>query len=67
VKIVAIKVKAGDLKPGDLFSTGGQNYWDGVMQDTEDVVGERVYIRTTVPCPEDQVDEDIYRVTIEQG
>jgi len=67
VKIVAIKVKAGDLEPGDLFSTGGQNYWDGVMQDIEDVVGERVYIRTDAPCPEDQADEDIYLIVIERG
>lgn len=69
MNIVATKVKAKDLKPGDLFSTWGQDYWDGASYRRwrNDVVGERVYIRTTVPCPEEQTDEDVYQITIERG
>ena len=67
MKITAIKVKTQDLKEGDLFSNVGQDYWDLATGPGTCPVGERVYIRTNAPCPKDQVDEDIYRVTIEQG
>lgn len=61
MRIFATPVKCGELKPGDLFSTAGQWYWDTYDPDT---VGQRVYIRTDKPCPPDQAEGTIYRVRI---
>ena len=43
IKIKATKVRGIDLKPGDLFSTAGQDYWLKAMD--KGSVGERVFIR----------------------
>lgn len=75
MKITATKVTAKDLKPGELFSNMGQRYWDAAASGGGEAnvrsgiysVGERVYIRTDTPCPEDQAEDDIYRITIERG
>lgn len=68
MKVIATKAKAVDLKPGDLFSTADQTYWTSALKYKRDnSVGETVYIRTNVSCPEDQVDVDIYLITIERG
>ena len=64
MKIKAEKIKAKDLKPGDLFSTEGQGYWDTI--DNNLSVGERVYIRTNSPTPLGQGDDEVYRITIER-
>lgn len=61
MKIIATKVKGRDLRPGVLFSTAPQSYWD--HRDAL-AIGEKVYIRTDAPCPKDQEDEDIYRITV---
>lgn len=61
-KVQAEETLGKDLQPGDLFSTGGPDYWDTAM-DT-DSLGERVYIRTNAPCPSDQANEPVYRITI---
>jgi|GEM_PF-2700758 len=63
MKIVATKIKAIQLNPGDLFSTAGQEYWDSITKDKL-CVGEKVYIRTVNPCPENQANEDIFRLSI---
>jgi hypothetical protein len=60
MKIIAEPCLCKDLQPGDLFSTLGQEYWDCAGGG----VGEKVYIRTLVECPEDQADDPIYRITI---
>jgi len=62
MKIQAEKVRAEELVPGDLFSTVGRAYWDNL--DDFGYIGEKVYIRTDVPCPEDQADVVVYRLTI---
>lgn len=64
LKIIATQVKSQELVPGDLFSTAGPEYWDNILE--VDSIGERVYIRTEVPCPDDQKDETIFRITIER-
>ena len=63
MKIVATKVRGEELKPGDLFSTADQLYWDHYDPLS---IGEKVYIRTEAPCPPDQKDDPIYRITIEE-
>lgn len=63
MKIKTEAVKGRDLKPGDLFSTAGPEYWD-VM--TRGAVGEKVYIRTDAAAREHDLDTPVYRLTIEQ-
>ena len=64
-KIIATKIKAKDLVFGDLFSTAGQLYWD--CSKNNHSIGEKVYIRTQEKCPIDQEDEEIYKITFENG
>jgi hypothetical protein len=64
MRIIATKITSKELEPGDLFSTANQFYWD--HHDPESV-GERVYIRTEAPCPPDQVDVPIFRITVDHG
>ena len=54
-------VKAQDLRPGDLFSSQSVFYWEHCGDIS---VGEKVFIRTNEPCPPDQVDEQITRITV---
>jgi len=61
MKIIVTKVKGKDLKSGDLFTTANQEYWDNR---SPLALGEKVYIRTDMPCPENQKEEEIYRVDI---
>ena len=63
MKIKAVPVKGKDLKPGDLFSTANQFYWDHRDQDS---IGEKVYIRTDKSLSPDQEEEDIFRISIEE-
>lgn len=65
MKIVAVKCSGRELKPGDLFSTVGPEYWDHVADRRS--IGEKVWIRTDTPAG-DAPDEDIlvYRIIIEQ-
>lgn len=59
------KVKGRDLKPGDLFSTHGDSYWNK-NRDPE-AIGEKVYIRTEAPASfAGDADTDVYRITIER-
>lgn len=61
-KVQAEEILGKDLQPGDLFSTGGPDYWDTAMD--RGSLGERVYVRTNAPCPSDQANEPVYRITI---
>ena len=63
MKITATQIKAKELKPGDLFSTAGQEYWDKMSFGS---LGEKVYIRTNTPTPIDQAEDEIYLITIEK-
>ena len=65
MRVKAEKVTGRDLKPGDLFSTAGQDYWDIAMN--QGSVGERLYVRTKIDADRfDDADEPIYRITIER-
>ena len=64
LRIEATKVKGKELNEGDLFSTAPQLYWDGVNRNDSHSIGEKVYIRTLEKCPENQAEEDIYRLTV---
>ena len=64
MKVTAVAVKAGELKPGDLFSTYGPVYWENI--DSKPSVGEKAYIRTNTPTPPDQAHEPVYRLDIER-
>lgn len=61
VKFRAEPVKGRDLEPGDLFSVAGSEYWEPEHWS----IGERVYVRTNTPAPEDELDADIFRIIIE--
>ncbi len=62
MKFVATLTKAKALEPGDLFSTGGPEYWE---QRDPLAIGEKVYVRTDAACPEDQREVDIYRIEVQ--
>jgi hypothetical protein len=62
LKFKCEKVKGRDLKPGDLFSTVGDLYWN-LGRDPE-TIGEKVYIRTEAPPEADDLDSEVYRITI---
>lgn len=64
MKIKATKIRAIELKAGDLFSTAGQFYWDNIKNNHS--IGEKVYIRTGESCPTDQEDGEIYRIVIDK-
>mgnify|MGYP001578878032 CR=1 FL=1 len=59
--IKAIAVKPKELKPGDLFSTAGQAYWD--LADPFSI-GQKVYIRWHGKIPEEEEDMTIYKIEI---
>lgn len=64
MKITAVQVIGRDLKPGELFSIAGPDYWRTALD--KGSVGEQVYIRTNVPTDQfHDADEPIYRITIE--
>lgn len=66
MKVIATLVKAKDLKPGDLFHSKGPKYWETLMP-LQHSVGEVVFLRTETPCPIDQVDEEVYRITVDHA
>ena len=63
MKVIAEKVVAKELEPGDLFSAAGPEYWNNI--DGKLSVGEKAYIRTNTPSLE-AVDADsyVYRLAI---
>jgi hypothetical protein len=63
MKVFAEPVKGKDLQPGDLFSNVGQLYWTWALRRTNSI-GEKCYIRTDTPLPEDQLKEEVYRLTV---
>lgn len=65
--IKTIKIRAKDLKPGDLFSTYGKDYWDKASIGKEGQVGEKVFIRTDANCPIDQYDVEVFKIEIVPG
>jgi len=66
VKFKAEAIRAGDLKPGDLFSIVGPAYWDNV--DKRPSIGEQVYARTNTPASAaiDSPDTQVFQITIVQ-
>ena len=66
MKIKVHKIKCKDLNAGDLFSTADQVYWEAINNNQYKSIGEKVYIRTIQPCPENQAEDDIYRITVYQ-
>ena len=62
LRIDAIVVYSEDLRPGDLFSTDGPEYWN--FYEGNKSIGERCYIRTSEPTPADQTGIEIYRLEI---
>jgi len=62
MRIIATRIKAKELRPGDMFSTASQTYWD---HRDPSAIGEKVYLRTEAPTPDDQGEDEIYRITIE--
>jgi hypothetical protein len=64
MKIKAIQVTGRDLKPGDLFSTRGPEYWDNYRQRLS--LAEKVWLRTETPSSfADDADAIVYRIEID--
>ena len=61
MEIKATKIKAKDLKEGDMFSTANQFYWDNR---DKFAIGEKIYIRTECPCSENQKEDEVYKILI---
>jgi len=66
MEFITTKIKGKDLRPGDLFSTMGELYWNKNNINLHISLGERVYIRTETPCPKDQKDVEIYKIEIKK-
>lgn len=64
MRIIATKIKAKNLKAGDLFSTASQTYWNQHRNNRS--IGEKVYIRTEEPSPKNQENVEIYKLDIEK-
>ena len=67
IVITTKMVKAGELMPGDLFSTADSEYWSNVNLAGEtgiSSVGEKVYIRTNTPISEEEKDTDVTLVDL---
>lgn len=62
MKFKVTKLKGKDLKPGDLFSSTGELYWGDMNLARKLAIGEKVYIRTDVSLPDDQLEENIYKI-----
>lgn len=61
MKIIAHQIKAKELQPGDLFSSGDQYAWDNYDPLS---LGQQVFIRTEAPCPSTQADITLYRIEV---
>jgi hypothetical protein len=61
MNICATPIRGRDLRPGDLFSTAGPEYWDAFVNFSS--IGERVYIRTCAPGRPDG-DEMVFKIEI---
>jgi len=48
IKIKATPMRGHALRPGDLFSTAPQDYWDQI--NAIGSIGEKCYIRTNAPA-----------------
>jgi hypothetical protein len=63
MRIECIETTGKNLEAGDLFSTAGSEYWDYI--DLNGSIGERVYVRTNVPCTiANDSDVKIYKLII---
>lgn len=51
------------VKVGELFSTGGPEYWNHV---DPLAIGQKVYIRTDAPCPPHDVGQPIFIIEVEE-
>ena len=64
MKIRATPIRGEELKPGDLFSTASQEYWDNPNPGS---IGELVYIRMDTPAEwAPDFDTYVYKITIEK-
>ena len=63
MKITTEKIKGSDLKPGELFSSAGDEYWQ--HRDNRSI-GEKVYIRTDTPLLPSAQEEVVYRIVIKE-
>ncbi len=66
MKYITTKIKGKDLKPGDLFSTVGPEFWEtGDASRDVECIGHKVYIRTEAP-PETVEDGEsfVYKITV---
>jgi len=62
MRVTVTECRGVDLKPGELFTTADQFYWD---HRDPNAVGEKVYIRTDAPASNaPDWDETIYRIAI---
>lgn len=61
MKVIATPIEAGKLKPGDLFSTADQMYWDNIKPES---IGEAIYIRTEAPAPKDEIKMTVFKIRI---
>ncbi len=60
-RIIAVRTEAQHLKPGDIYSPLGPEYWNKAM--TRDIAAP-VYMRSNVPL-QDGLDETVFRLSIE--
>jgi len=63
IRVHAEPCTGRDLRPGDLFSVVGPEYWDHI--DDRKSVGEKAYIRTNSPMDiAPDVDAPVFRLTV---
>ncbi len=64
IRFITTPVKAEDVKPGQLFSSAGPEYWDNPNPGS---IGEKVYIRTDAPCPKNDVGVTAFLISTNIG
>lgn len=60
---VATSTLAQDVKPGEIFSNRGRDYWDYVMVNDPMAIGQKVYLRTHAPCPQHNYGQEVWVIT----
>ncbi len=59
-KVIATRVNSAELKPGDLFSAMGQEFWDTPVP--PGCIGQALFVRTDGECFDTH--KDVYRIEI---
>lgn len=64
MKVITTKVKAKELKEGELFTNSLQFDWDNIQD--KKAIGKSVWIRTKVVCPPKEENVELLKIEIKK-